>query len=159
MICGDQDYKIIRLDELENQKMNKLNRISEATQSQRLSCLPEALNEKLKILERIISNNHQKFNSLFNNHIDLSDSQPSSMTPTTSTTASETITHYFTQDTKERSIYNTIQDNVYRICAKKKTLILIVDSFKNEDDKTYLNGIINKISLTKCPIIILTSKN
>jgi hypothetical protein len=71
---------------------------------------------------------------------------------------SETITHYFNQDTKERTVYNNIQDNIYQICAKKKTLILIVDSFSYcEEDKTYLNGIINKIAQTKCPIVILTS--
>jgi hypothetical protein len=66
-ICNDLDYKIIRLDELENQKINKLNKISEATQSQRLSCLPETLNEKLKILERIVNNDHMKLNYLINN--------------------------------------------------------------------------------------------
>ena len=50
-ICSDLDYKVIRLDELEMGKLNKLNKIAEATQSQRISSLPEGLSEKLKILE------------------------------------------------------------------------------------------------------------
>jgi hypothetical protein len=159
-ICNDLDYKIIRLDELENQKNNKLNRISEATQSQRISCLPEALNEKLKMLERIINNDSQKFNKLLNINCDIEQevNMQYSLPSNSTCTSSDTITHYFTLDTKERTVYNIIQDNIYQLCAKKKTLILIVDSFSSEDDKTYLSGIINKISTTKCPIVILTSK-
>jgi hypothetical protein len=38
-------------------------------------------------------------------------------------------------------------------------LALIVDKFTNlDEDKTYLNNIINRISTTKSPIVILTSK-
>jgi hypothetical protein len=155
------DYKMIKLDELENGKINKLNKISEATQSQRLSCLPEIISDKLKILERIVNNDNQKFNNLVNRSKE-KDNEVEIVSCTfplqISANPNESITHYFTHDTKVRNVYNIIQDNIYQICAKKKTLILIVDSFtQTEDDKIYLNGIINKISNTKCPIIILTN--
>jgi hypothetical protein len=65
-ICNDLDYKILKLDEFESQKSAKLNKIAEATQSQRLSCLPDTMSEKLKILDAIINNNQLKFNSLLN---------------------------------------------------------------------------------------------
>jgi hypothetical protein len=61
-ICNELDYKIIRIDELEAQKNSQLNKISEATQSMRLSCLSERLSDKLKVLERIVNNDQLKFN-------------------------------------------------------------------------------------------------
>ena len=67
-ICHELDYKIIRIDELEPQKNAHLNKISEATQSMRLSCLSERLSDKLKVLERIVSNDQNKFNLLSKNY-------------------------------------------------------------------------------------------
>jgi hypothetical protein len=67
-ICYELDYKIIRIDELEPQKNAHLNKISEATQSMRLSCLSERLSDKLKVLERIVSNDPTKFNILSKNN-------------------------------------------------------------------------------------------
>jgi hypothetical protein len=171
-ICNDMDYKILKLDELESGKINKLNKISEATQSQRLSSLPEYINEKLKILDKIVNNESHKFSFMLNETMTNNFSSGSnysslqtqsqlmrsdSLNSNDSVKSTAPITHWFQQDTKERMLFNTIQDNIYQICAKKKTLILIVDSFSHyEDDKNYLNSIMEKISTSKCPIVILT---
>jgi hypothetical protein len=65
-ICSEMNFKLLKLDELECQKSYKLNKISEATQSHSLSCLPEPINDKLKILERIVNNSQGKLTSLIN---------------------------------------------------------------------------------------------
>jgi hypothetical protein len=68
------------------------------------------------------------------------------------------VTDYFLRDEREKNIYSFIQNNVYALCAKKKTLTLIVDKFQDEEDKQYFNNIVAKISNTKSPIVILTGK-
>ncbi len=67
------------------------------------------------------------------------------------------ITKYFLLNTEENSIFKIIQNNVYKFCNIQKTLILISDSFSFEEDKKYMVNILNKISKSKIPIIILTN--
>ena len=67
------------------------------------------------------------------------------------------ITKYFLLNTEENSIFKIIQNNIYKFCNIQKTLILISDSFSFEEDKKYMVNILNKISKSKIPIIILTN--
>ena len=65
-ICDDMDYNIIRIDQTEKSRNSKLNSISEAFQSNRISSLDEKKSDKLKILEKIINNNPGKLSNLLN---------------------------------------------------------------------------------------------
>ena len=67
------------------------------------------------------------------------------------------ITKYFLSNTEENSLFKVIQSNIYNYCNIQKTLILISDSFSNEEDKKYMINILNKISKSKIPMIILTN--
>ncbi len=169
------DYHIIKIDDLESKKLLKLNKISEATQSQRITSISDIVKEKLGMLEKILNNNQIKFISFFNNDfLKLSDSAFNSnlkeknknfinggsfSNNNSNMISNKEITKYFAQDTKERKIYNNINSNLIKFLNKKKTLILLSDSFSNfEESKSYINSIIGKINDTKCPIVILTSK-
>jgi len=174
-VCNDLDYHIIKIDDLESKKLLKLNKISEATQSQRITSISDIVKEKLGMLEKILNNNQIKFISFFNNDfLKLSDSAFNSnlkeknknfinggsfSNNNSNMISNKEITKYFAQDTKERKIYNNINSNLIKFLNKKKTLILLSDSFSNfEESKSYINSIIGKINDTKCPIVILTSK-
>lgn len=67
------------------------------------------------------------------------------------------ITKYFLSNTEENSLFKVIQSNIYNYCNIQKTLILISDSFSSEEDKKYMINILNKISKSKIPMIILTN--
>ena len=67
------------------------------------------------------------------------------------------ITKYFLLNTEENTIFKIIQNNIYKYCSIQKTLILISDSFSSDEDKKYMVNILNKISKSKIPIIILTN--
>ena len=71
------------------------------------------------------------------------------------------INSYFQTNTKEHKIFQKLQNNVYTYCSKAKTAIVISDSFTSpltaDVDKKYFNNIINKITQTKCPIIVVTN--
>jgi hypothetical protein len=63
-ICEDLDYNIIRIDQIDKNRNLKLNEISEAFQSNRISSLDERKSEKLRILEKIVNNNPAKISNL-----------------------------------------------------------------------------------------------
>ena len=71
------------------------------------------------------------------------------------------INFYFQTNTKEHKIFQKLQNNVYTFCSKAKTAIVISDSFTStltaDVDKKYFNNIINKITQTKCPVIVVTN--
>ena len=184
IICNDLMYNIIRIDETELNKNYKLNKISEATKSQRLPCLPEDINRVLFILEAMVNNFNQKLSTIckpdncpptfkqldqevitssastdasfyFNSNVTL-DSK------TKNNVNNSEITRYFSLNTKENLLFKTIQNNIFQHCNKQKTLLLFVDTFSNENDKDnsahkYLMNIISKISGSKCPIIVLSN--
>ena len=161
---------------METKKLSKFQRISEATQSQRISSISDTIREKLGLLEKLLNNNNIKFISFFNQEPKNEEVNQDKITTEKSTNISgitslqsaqgnstlsvtKDITNYFSHDTKERKIYNTINHNILKFLNMKKTLILIIDTFtNNEEAKSYINSIISKINDTKCPIIILTSK-
>jgi hypothetical protein len=63
-IFEDLDYNIIRIDPIEKNKNQKLNEISEAFQSNRISSLDDRKGDKLKILEKLVNNNPSKISNL-----------------------------------------------------------------------------------------------
>ncbi len=67
-VCNDMDYQILKIDDLENRKMLRFHKISEATQSKRISSISDALNNKVDILDKILNNNTERFLSFFNNN-------------------------------------------------------------------------------------------
>lgn len=168
------DFYILKIDDLENKKLLKFQKISEATQSQRLNSISDILNEKLGVLEKILNNANLKFISFFNqetkklNDLTISTAKKeksksknnggTSSSSNSNLIPMKEITTYFNQDTRERKIYNLIKDNILKFLKLKKTLILLNDTFANVDEaKTYINNIMTKINDSKCPIVILTS--
>ncbi len=195
VICNNLDYQIIRIDDETNKQM-KLNKISEATKSQRISSIDEQLIQKINILEYMIG--HSKWRNFLLNSgviydskikIPLTDSlifekENPSQIKTQSTdinleklsfsqnnskeSNSRTIsilgkennstTSSINRNSQEYIVLENFKQNVFNICLKKKTLILISDSLNMSDEnKEYLNQIIKKIPDSKCPIVILTN--
>ena len=195
VICNNLDYQIIRIDDETNKQM-KLNKISEATKSQRISSIDEQLIQKINILEYMIG--HSKWRNFLLNSgviyeskikIPLTDSvifekENPSQIKTQSTdinleklsfsqnnskeSNSRTIsilgkennstTSSINRNSQEYIVLENFKQNVFNICIKKKTLILISDSLNmNDENKEYLNQIIKKIPDSKCPIVILTN--
>ena len=195
-IYNNLDYQIIRIDD-ESNKQIKLNKISEATKSQRISSIDEQLIQKINILEYMIG--HSKWRNFLLNSgviyeskikIPLSDSfifekENPSQIKTQSTdinileklsfsqnnskdSNSRTIsilgkennstTSSINRNSQEYIVFENFKQNVFNICLKKKTLILISDFLNmNDENKEYLNQIIKKIPDSKCPIVILTN--
>lgn len=175
-VCNDMDFNILKIDDLETKKLQKFSKISEATQSQRITSIPDTVKEKLGLLEKILNNNNVKFISFFNQELNKqveTNSNNNSIKKdkiknnNNGGTASgnnsnllpmKDITKYFNQDTRERKIYNVINSNILKFLNMKKTLILLSDSFANiEEAKSYVSSVMGKINDTKCPIVILTS--
>lgn len=150
IICKNLGYNIIRIDDTEENKNYRLNKIAEATKSQRIPCLTEDLNHELFILEAMVNNFGDKFNVIHGEN---------SSSPSTSTdsTRNNSITNYFNKNTKENNLFKTIQNKIFQYCNKEKSLILIVDSFNEPTSHKFLVNIINKISGSKCPIIVLSN--
>ena len=175
IICNDLEYNIIRIDETELNKNYKLNKIAEAMKSQRLPCLPEDINHVLFVLEAMVNNYPHKFSILDkkndNETIPNSASteaslffNPNIIIKNEDSKNNHNITNYFSSNTKENSIYRTIQNNIFTFCNKQKTLILFVDEFSSYQDNPkdnaahkYLMNIISKLSGSKCPIIVLSN--
>jgi hypothetical protein len=67
-VCNDMDYQILKIDDLEIRKLLRFQKISEATQSKRISSVPDSLNNKVDILEKILNNNTERFLSFFNSN-------------------------------------------------------------------------------------------
>jgi len=171
------DFNILKIDDLESKKLTKFNKISEATQSQRISSISDIVKEKLGLLEKILNNNNVKFISFFNQELNKqletysnntsikkeksksNNNGGSSSGNNSNLLPMKDITKYFNQDTKERKIYNVINHNILKLLNMKKTLILLSDSFANiEEAKSYVSSVMGKINDTKCPIVFLTSK-
>lgn len=53
-VCNELNYNIIKYDELEKEKSAQLQKISEATQSHRITSVNDSISEKLQILEKAI---------------------------------------------------------------------------------------------------------
>ena len=190
-ICNFLGYKTIRIDETEVNKNYKLNKISEATRSQRIAILPEDVNNNLTLLETIVNSYSDKFTEL-NDIQQVNDmlykdntcisSNKALLLSSSSSRKSKLITtmkgyssnskiqSFFAMNTKENEIYKKIQNKLFQYCNQQKTLILIVDSFdidhyignvvctyNNNNEHKYLMNIIQKISGSKCPIIVLSN--
>jgi len=178
-VCNDTDFNILKIDDLENKKMSKFSKISEATQSQRITSISDIVKEKLGLLEKILNNNNVKFVSFFNQELIKQQPETNSNNTTSSIKKKESknnhnygtssannsnllpmrdITKYFNHDTRERKIFNIINSNILKLLNMKKTLILLSDAFANvEEAKSYVSSVMGKINDTKCPIVILTS--
>ena len=180
-ICNFLGYKTIRIDETEVNKNYKLNKISEATRSQRIAILPEDVNNNLTLLETIVNSYSEKFNEL-NEHQQINDiykdnassnsnrvSRKSKLITMKGYLSNSKIQSFFSMNTKENEIYKKIQNKLFQYCNQQKTLILIVDSFdidhyignvkhtyNNSNEHKYLMNIIQKICGSKCPIIVLS---
>ena len=116
------DFNILKIDDLETKKLQKFSKISEATQSQRITSIPDTVKEKLGLLEKILNNNNVKFISFFNQEINKqadTNSNNNSIKKdkiknnnnggtasgnNSSLLPMKDITKYFNQDTKERKI-------------------------------------------------------
>jgi hypothetical protein len=175
------DYQILKIDDLEIRKLLRFQKISEATQSKRISSIPDSLNNKVDILEKILNNNSQRFLSFFlnNNNIENTNFNKEKDKEKIDTriffnkkeakkintnignySLSKEITDFYTSNiTKEREVFKSIKHNMMKFVINKKTLILISDTFSNIDEtKSYINSIMGKVNETKTPIVILTSK-
>lgn len=181
-VCNDLDFNLLKIDDLETKKVLKFQKVSEATQSQRISSVPDIIKEKLGTLEKILNNFPSKFINFFHTSSERDNDKDKEKDQNTSNLVYNTkekekaknnffnnlsnghsntrkdITKYFLQDTNERKIFNTINHNTLKFLNMKKTLILIIDSFHNIDEaKSYISLVMTKICDTKCPIVILTS--
>ena len=143
--------------------------------SQRLPCLPEDINHVLFVLEAMVNNYPHKFsvldkkndNEIIPNSASTEASlffNPNNIIKNENSKNNHNITNYFSSNTKENSIYRTIQNNIFTFCNKQKTLILFVDEFSSYQDNPkdnaahkYLMNIISKLSGSKCPIIVLSN--
>ena len=182
IIFDNFDFQIIRLEN-ESIKIMKLNKISEALKSERINSISEEFNKKLNILEFISMNDQIKFNNFligcnYNNNInnkenkkkfddeiiDLSKEEkifyPKSQILNSKHTISILGKSQNENKNSENKIFNVIKQNIYNIFNNKKTLLLIVDSFDEDDNnynKNYLKEICNKINESKIPIVLLTN--
>ena len=171
IICNDLGYQIIKLDELESQKYNKLNKVEEATKSKRLWSIDEDILNQFNIIEYMCKNKDikwstfiRKLNINFNNNlndnnnvIDINTQRNLNYLNSQSSIISEGSN--YNNNSIEYKSFDMLQKNIFNIAKTKKTLILIVDTFtpNDENNKLYLSNIIAKIPKTKCPIIILTN--
>ena len=209
-ICNELNFDIIKIDE-QKDKIAKLNKISEATQSHKIMTVSNAINEKIKIVTNIVQNNPQNCNVLQSTygqngqtrpsldiiipHIDNSNDKKFQNSNNNSIFKSkEDISEEASEENNFDNNLNTnlamkepisgnmggvvkngevkkmtndeikekislLTDNIYKISANKKTLILIPDNFEDlEDEKSFYNNLCSKSINTKCPFIILTSK-
>ena len=165
-ICNDFHYKIIRIDELDKEKNKKLNKISEACQSQRIFTLKDSINDKTKLLQNVLSL-PETIDSQ-SNYIDIIENQENSNHSNSSLNLNNNIENITNQtkaclqkqDTinKIESIKNMVE-NIRNIGSSQKNLILIYDKFINyEEDKTFFNTLSKLVSNSKCPVVVITSK-
>ena len=167
VICNDLGYQIIKLDELESQKYNKLNKIEEATKSKRLWTIDEDILSKLNIIEHTYKNNKTKWVSYIKklNLTSLADNKEKNNDLDINNVSNISSQYVPMNDDNngnnsvEYNAFKNFQNNINDITMNKRTLILIRDSFtpNDENNKEYLRSIISKIPKTKCPIIILTN--
>ena len=165
-ICNDYHYKIIRIDELDKEKNKKLNKISEACQSQRIFTLKDSINDKTKILQNVLSlpetidsNSHyvdllenQENSYHSNNSLNLNNNTEN----ITANLTNQSISHQENVN-KIENIKNTVE-NIRNIGSSQKNLILICDKFINyEEDKTFFNTLSKLVSNSKCPVVVITS--
>lgn len=164
-LCNDYHYKIIRIDELDKEKNRKLNKISEACQSQRIFTLKDSLNDKTKLLQTVVSQNETVDSN--SNCPDILDNQENSNHTNTSLNLNnntENITANLTvqpvQDSATNKVENMklIVDNIRSIGSSQKNLILIFENFLNfEDDRNFYNSLCKLVSISKCPVVLITS--
>ena len=55
-----------------------------------------------------------------------------------------------------QQLFEIINKNIIKFCNEQKSLILITDSFSNDNDRKYFLNILNTISNLKVPLIILS---
>jgi len=223
-ICNELNFDIIKIDE-QKDKILKLNKISEATQSHKISTVSNLINEKIKIVTSVMQNNpnnsrliptskppnetnldssknvyinninnksnlnndnknaESTSNCIFLSQSDYEDNNEHNsdmiiddqiiITDTNGVNHSphnnqdlinNEYNNYNTKDIKNKEYQEEIKekislltDNIYKISANKKTLIMIPDNFEDlEDEKGFYYSLCNKSANTKCPIIILT---
>ena len=163
-LCNDYHYKIIRIDELEKEKNRKLNKISEACQSQRIFTLKESLNDKTKLLQTVVSLNETVDSN--SNCPDVLENQENSNHSNTSLnlnynneniTANLSIQPFADSANKIHNL-KLIVDNIRSIGSSQKNLILILENFLNfEEDRSFYNTLTKLVSISKCPVVLITS--
>lgn len=163
-LCNDYHYKIIKIDELEKEKNRKLNKISEACQSQRIFTLKDSINDKTKLLQNVLSQNETDSTS---NYIDLIENQENSNNINASLNTNsnvDNITSNLTaqpsNDSSSNKVVNikSIVENIRSIGSSQKNLILFIDNFLNfEEDRSFYNSLTKLVSNSKTPVAFITS--
>ena len=165
-ICNEYHYNIIRIDQLEVQKVSKLAKISEASQSQRIFTLKDSLNDKTKYLQNVLSQS-ETIDSSVANEI-LLGNQENSCTSLHINKNPDNINEnvYNSGEKKENNSNNTpniesiknIVENIRNIGSTQKNLILICDKFLNfEEDRNFFHILAKIVSNSKCPVVVITS--
>ena len=164
-ICNEYHYNIIRIDQLEVQKVSKLAKISEASQSQRIFTLKDSLNDKTKYLQNVLSQT-ETIDSSLANEILLGIQENSLTSLHINKNPDNTNEIHINSGEKKDNNDNTpniesiknIVENIRNIGSTQKNLILICDQFLNfEEDRNFFHTLVKIVSNSKCPVVVVTS--
>ena len=163
-ICELFNYDCFIIDEFEQTKFSKVDKLSEAMKNKRLPNISEDIIKHLLLLEHISIKYNYKYYILKNINIDGYHKNKnilaniSNINTNNKKWMAKSVDKINGKKNSDKNEFEIIKNNIYYHFTLSRTIIIINDSFSNNNnDAKYFNKILSKILITKIPIIILTN--